>query len=111
MKFMYGVVHGKAPDSLRNLISLTDDNDVAYDFRNKENVTQFRTRTEKFRKSLFPNCIQKWNELPVYLWKIVKLDDVMNEITIPLKSTNLYHGIKRKLGVIHARFRMQYVVI
>ena len=42
MKFMHGVVHGKAPDYLCNLISLTDNND----FRNKENVTQFRTRTE-----------------------------------------------------------------
>ena len=107
MKFMHGVVHGKAPDYLCNLISLTDDNDVAYDFRNKENVTQFSFRTEKFRKSLFPDCIRKWNELPVDLWKIVKLDDFMNEITIPLKSNNLYYGIKRKLGVIHSQFRMQ----
>ena len=40
-------------------------------------------------------------------WKIVKLDDFMNEITIPLKSNNLYYGIKRKLGVIHSQFRMQ----
>ena len=31
----------------------------------------------------------------------------MNEITIPLKSNNLYYGIKRKLGVIHSQFRMQ----
>ena len=30
LKFMHGVVHGKAPDYLCNLISLTDDNDVAY---------------------------------------------------------------------------------
>ena len=108
MKFMHGVVHGKAPDYLCNLISLTDDNDVACDFRTKENVKQFRTRTEKFRKSLFPDCIRKWNELPADLWKIVKLDDFMNEITIPLKSNNLYYGIKRKLGVIHSQFRMQY---
>ena len=107
MKFMHGVVHGKAPDYLCNLISLTDDNDVAYDFRNKENVTQFSFPTEKFRKSLFPDCIRKWNELPVDLWKIVKLDDFMNEITISLKSNNLYYGIKRKLGVIHSQFRMQ----
>ena len=70
MKFMHGVVHGKAPDYLCNLISLTDDNDVAYDFRNKENVTQFSFRTENFRKSLFPDCIRKWNELPVDLWKM-----------------------------------------
>ena len=65
---------------------------------NKENFTQLSFRTEKFRKSLFPDCIRKWNELPVDLWKIVKLDDFMNEITIPLKSNNLYYGIKRKLG-------------
>ena len=104
---MHGVVHGTAPDYLCNLISLTDDNDVAYDFRNKENVTHFRTRTEKSRKSLFPDCIRKWNELPVDLWKIAKLDDFMNKITIPLKSNNLYYGIKRKQGVIHSQFRMQ----
>ena len=30
MKFMHGVVHGKAPDYLCHLISLTDDNDVAF---------------------------------------------------------------------------------
>ena len=53
--------------------------------KEEENVTQFSFRTEKFRKSLFPDCIRKWNELPVDLWKIVKLDDFMNEITIPLK--------------------------
>ena len=29
MKFMHGVVHGKAYDYLCNLISLTDDNGVA----------------------------------------------------------------------------------
>ena len=28
--------------------------------------------------------------------------------TILLKSNNLYYGIKRKLGVIHSQFRMQY---
>ena len=27
--------------------------------------------------------------------------------SIPLKSNNLYYGIKRKLGVIHPQFRMQ----
>ena len=102
-----GVVQCKAPDYLCNLISLTDENDVAYDFRNKENVTQFRTRTEKIRKSLFPDHIRKWNELPVDLWKIVKLDDFMNKVTIPSKSNNLYYGIKRRLGVIHSQFRMQ----
>ena len=53
IKFMHGVVHGKAPDYLCNLISLTDDNDVAYDFRNMENVTQFSFRTEKFRNRYF----------------------------------------------------------
>ena len=42
------------------------------------------------------------------LWKIIKLDDFMNKITIPLKSNNPYYGIKRKLGVIHCQFRMQY---
>ena len=67
MKFMHGVSYGKASDYLCNLISLTDDNDVAYDFRNKENVKQFRIRTEKVRTSLFPDCIRKWNELPADL--------------------------------------------
>ena len=80
---------------------------VLHSFRNKENVTQFRTRTEQFRKSLFPDCIRKWNELPVDLWKIVKFDDFMNKITNPLKSNKLYYGIKRKLGIIHSQFRMQ----
>ena len=40
---------------------------------------------KEFRKSLFPDCIRKWNELPVDLWKTVKLDDFMNKITFPLK--------------------------
>ena len=30
-------------------------------------------------KSLFPDYIRKWNELPVDLWKIVKPDDFTNK--------------------------------
>ena len=50
----------------------------------KENVKHVRIRTETFRKSSFSDCIRKWNELPEDLGKIVKIDNFMNKITIPL---------------------------
>ena len=62
--YMHGGVHGNAPDQICNLITLTGAEDVAYNFRKKENVKHFRIRTDKFRKSSFSDCIRKWNELP-----------------------------------------------
>ena len=75
-----------------------------------------KARFSSLHKSYLNNKDQPITELTVLLrnnaivlkfWKIVKLDDFMNEITIPLKSNNLYYGIKRKLLVIHSQFRMQ----
>jgi hypothetical protein len=61
--FMHKIVHHTAPDYLVEILPNTVNADTNYHLRNREDLQQFSFRTEKFRKSLFPDCIRKWNSL------------------------------------------------
>ena len=36
---------------------------TSYNLRNKDDFDQFDLHSEKFRKSLLPDCVRKWNSL------------------------------------------------
>ena len=61
--FMHKVVNKTAPDYLIEILPNTVNANRHYELRNDNNIEQFFCRTEKFRKSLFPDGIRKWNRL------------------------------------------------
>ena len=108
LKFMHKAVNCNAPEYLNHLIPQSNI-DIKYDLRNKDKVQEFRPRIEKFRKSIlnFPDCIRKWNALSTNISSITNFKEFVKEISRPVKPNMLYYGVKRKLGVIHAQFRMK----
>ena len=58
--FMHKVVNSTTPSYLVEILS----NVVNIDkLRNDDDLDQFQLRTEKCKKSLFPDCVRKWNSL------------------------------------------------
>ena len=60
---MYRCVKGLVPDYIYQrippLVGVISDNNL----RNASNLSNFRTRTEVFRKSCLPSAVSLWNEL------------------------------------------------
>ena len=80
--------------------------------RTAQNITEYRCRTEKFKKSFFPSTISLWNSIDL---------DVRNStskviINFKAKLTKLYHSfhydkwlnfsLSRKASVFHTRLRL-----
>ena len=110
LKFMHKVVNGNAPDYLNQLIPQPNI-DIKYDLRNKDQVKEFKPRIEKFRKSILPDCIRKWNALSTNVSNIANFKEFVKEISYPIKPNLLYYGIKQKLGIIHSQFRMKCSIL
>jgi hypothetical protein len=104
LKFMYKLFHNYVPDYFSGILPNRNSN---YTLRNHNDVQNFATRTEKFRKSLIPDCIRKWNALSPNVRNIDSYLDFVKEISIPCNPNVLYYGTSRKASVIHAQFRMK----
>ena len=61
--FMHKIVNKSAPNYLVEILSNAVNVDKHYKLRNEDDIEQFQFRTEKFMKSLFPDCVRKWNSL------------------------------------------------
>jgi len=105
LKFIHAVINGLAPDYLNDLI-LTN-TEVPYNLRNNSTIKQFTCRTEKFRKSLLPDGIRIFNNLPHDVQSIVNVNQFMCNVSDKMKPKSLYYGFVRKLGIIHAQLRMK----
>ena len=105
LKLMHNIYHRNAPDYLLQLLPEKADN--RYELRNDNNLSQFDTRIEKFRKSVFPDCIRKWNNLPVEIREIDDKKEFILKTSTVFKDNKLYNGVTRKLGIIHAQLRMR----
>ena len=70
-------------------------------------LPNLNARTEKFRKSLIPDCIRKWNELSPNTRNIVSHQDFVKEISLEFNPNKLYNGISRKASIIHSQFRLK----
>lgn len=105
LTFLYKIVNRVSPDYLVEILPKTVNVNQAT-LRNDSLLRNFRTRTEKFRKSLFPDTIRLWNSLP----ENVRLSDSLNcfSTLISSKCTRnvLYNVLDRKLGIIHSQMRM-----
>ncbi len=107
LRLMHKIVHGIAPNYLCELLPPTINSNTDYNLRHKSNIRQYSTRTEVFRKSIFPDCIRRWNDLSEDIRNVVNLKEFMTEICSKTSSISIYRGVTRKLGIIHAQFRMR----
>ena len=83
--------------------------------RTSQNITEYRCRTEKFKKSFFPSTISLWNSIDL---------DVRNstsKVNFKAKVTKLYHSLRydkwlnfslsRKASVFHTRLRLGHCAL
>ena len=65
----YKILNGFAPKYLTNYLNINDYR--AYNTRASEhnNIKWFGTRTENFKESFFPSCVNKWYKLDISLRK------------------------------------------
>ena len=60
---MHKVVNSTTPSYRVEILSNAINIDKHYKLRNYDDLDQFQFRTEKLKKSLFPDCVRKWNSL------------------------------------------------
>ena len=100
--FMHKVVHKNAPEYLVELLPNTVGAITSYNLRNKDDFDQFDLHSEKFRKSLLPDCVRKWNSLDKQKRNEGSYDTFKKNIANPLKCSSLFYIGIRKFNVIHA---------
>ena len=106
-KLMYNIYHQNAPSYLVDIIPSREAADNRYNLRNQNDIPQFNTRIEKFRKSVFPDCIRKWNTLPLNTRNSDNVKEFVNKTSVKYKNKLLYQGFDRKAGIVHAQMRMR----
>ena len=82
--------------------------DKHYKLRNEDDIEQFQFRTEKFRKSLFPDCVRKWNSLEKDLRKECSFNAFRTKVitNTVANCSKLYYVGQRKFNIILAQLRM-----
>ena len=87
--FMHKVVHKSAIDCLVDVLPNVANAEKHYNLRNSDDLDQFTFKTEKFRKSLFPDCVRKWNildkDIRAVVSRVVKLLLIVMVIVIVMK--------------------------
>ena len=83
---MHKVVNIIAPSYLVEMLSNAVNIDKQFKLRKDDDLDQFQFRTEKFKKSLFPYCVRKWNSLERDLRKeCFSCNSFRSKITLILK--------------------------
>ena len=73
-------------------------------------LDQFQFRTEEFRKSLFPDCVRKWNNLERDLRKECSYNSFRSKITPIVTCSDLYFVGLGKFNIIHAHLRSLHCI-
>jgi len=106
IEFAHKILNKNAPDYLVEILPTTVNH---HNLRNNNNLKQFKFRTEKFRKSLLPDCIRLWNGLSLDQRGIECLDKFKASINNNFKKSEnnpLYNFGERKINIVHAQLRM-----
>ena len=88
---MHKVVNSTAPSYLVEILSNAVNVDRHYKLRNYDDLDQFQFKTEKNRKSLFPDCVRQWNSLARDLRKEYSYNSFRSKITAIANCSNLYY--------------------
>ena len=105
---MHKVVNKSAPNYLVEVLSNAVNVDKHYKLRNEDDIEQFQFRTEKFRKSLFPDCVRKWNSLEKDLRKECSFNSFRTKVitNTAANCSKLYYVGQRKFNIILEQLRM-----
>ena len=76
---MHKVVHKSAPDYHVDVLPNVANAEKHCNLRNNDDLDQFTFKTEKFRKSLFPDCVRKWNRLDKDIRAVVSHNSFKNK--------------------------------
>ena len=79
-----------------------------YNLRNNDDLDQFTFKTEKFRKSLFLDCVRKGNRLDKGTRAVVSHNNFKNKIVTDKCSPSLFYLGQRKFNIIHAQLCMNH---
>ena len=106
LKFVHRLYYQYAPEYLLQLLPGSVNKHVTYNVRSGDNIRQYPTRTEKFRKSLLPDCIREFNDVSLLHRQDSNSKSFINQLFEPSICSSLYYGQNRKCNIIHAQFRM-----
>ena len=70
--FFYKIMNGFAPKYLVNYLNINDNQVYKTRASEHNNIERFRTRTENFKQSFFPFCVNEWCKLDISLRKAEK---------------------------------------
>ncbi len=115
MSLFYKIVNKQVALYLIDLLPKSVNERSYISLRTAQNITEYKCRTEKFRKSFFPSTVSLWNSIDL---------DSRNSISISsfkAKITNLYHSLhydkwlnfslSRKASVFHTRLRLGHCAL
>ena len=106
LQHIHKIVNNTAPSYLTEILPEKVNTKARYPLRNSNNIVQFKMRTEKFKKSFFPDCISKWNALSENTKQILDLEDFKETVVNKTNANPLYYYGSRKANVIHSQLRM-----
>ena len=107
---LHKIVHGNAPNYLKDILPNTVGNRTSYSLRNTANIDTdpFKTRTVTFYKSFFPDTIRLWNMLNPTLRSNSNFDQFKTSYCKnDPKTTEYYYFGSRKPNIILSRIRMK----
>ena len=86
LTFFYKIVKGNSRQHLSNY--LKRDNNSSYNTKSASEIilNTFRTRTEKFKNSLFPCCDSEWNKLSNLIKQSENIKKIKNTLIKDIKS-------------------------
>ena len=104
---MHKVVNKSAPNYLVEILSNAVNVNKHYKLRSEDDTEQLQFRTEKFRTSLFPVCVRKWNSLENNLREECSFNSFRTKVTNTVANcSNLYYVGQHKFDIILAQLRM-----
>ena len=105
LKMMHKIVHGTCPEYLTELLPNTVNSQ--HNLRDRTNIRQIKTRTEKFRKSFLPDGIRLWNELDHDIKSVADFCTFKDKLNTADPCNQIYYFGERKINIIHAQIRMK----
>ena len=107
LKLFYKIINGHAPAYLHDLIPVNVSSRNAYNVRSKNNISQFRTRSNIFNNSFFPTTIRQWNLLPPTVRHSEDIETFKRKLDKDkVKVNELFYIGSRKTNILHAKLRM-----
>ena len=108
----YKIVHGDAPQYLKDLLPASVCQRNRYSVRTGHNMSLIRARTNLFNASFFPSAVRLWNDLPPSTRNAENLDEFRTKLNRNKHTANpLFYFGSRWAAVFQARLRMKCSVL